>query len=148
MKRITAIIALMVVIGLIGVSNALAQCEGCKDAAACKVESEVKGVSEVKTEPNQKTCPVMGKPVNKEIYADHNGERIYFCCKGCVEAFNKNPDKYLEAMKKDGIVLEKAPCEACTSEATAKKHGEGRTCESCEEQHGEKHEHKHNEEKK
>ncbi len=59
--------------------------------------------------PNQAQCPVMGGEINKEVYADHNGERIYFCCNPCVESFKKDPQKYLDKLNKDGVVLEKAP---------------------------------------
>ena len=43
----------------------------------------------------QKTCPVMGGAINKEIHVDHNGKRVYLCCAGCVETFKKDPDRYL-----------------------------------------------------
>ena len=42
----------------------------------------------------QETCPVMGKPINKEIYTDHNGTRTYFCSEGCKTKFEKSPEKY------------------------------------------------------
>lgn len=62
-----------------------------------------------KAEPNQTLCPVMGSEINKEVYTDHNGKRIYFCCAGCVSEFKSDPDKYLEKMKAKGVVLEDAP---------------------------------------
>ena len=43
----------------------------------------------------QKTCPVMGGAINKSIYADHKGRRVYFCCAGCVDTFKKDPAMYL-----------------------------------------------------
>ena len=43
----------------------------------------------------QKTCPVMGGAINKAIFVDHNGRRVYFCCAACVDAFKKDPQKYL-----------------------------------------------------
>ena len=51
----------------------------------------------------QEICPVMGGKINKEIYADHDGKRVYFCCAMCPEPFKKDPAKYIEKMKKDGI---------------------------------------------
>ena len=48
----------------------------------------------------------MGNPVNKEVYTDHQGKRIYFCCAGCDSTFLENPDKYLKQMKNEGIELE------------------------------------------
>jgi len=46
----------------------------------------------------QKTCPVMGGAINKDIYTDYKGRRVYFCCSGCVDEFKKNPEKYLSKL--------------------------------------------------
>jgi YHS domain-containing protein len=50
----------------------------------------------------QTTCPVMGGAIDKKVYADYKGKRVYFCCAGCIETFNKNPEKYLKKMKEAG----------------------------------------------
>ena len=50
----------------------------------------------------QEFCPVMGGGINLDLYADHDGKRVYFCCEGCSEAFEKNPEKYIESLKKTG----------------------------------------------
>ncbi len=60
----------------------------------------------------QTTCPVMGGNINKNIYADYKGQRVYFCCTGCDEAFKKNPEQYLEKLKSQGVTPEKAPAAA------------------------------------
>ncbi|VGO15568.1 Cation efflux system protein CusB [Pontiella desulfatans] len=58
-------------------------------------------------EPRAQThCPVMGNPVNKEVYVDHEGLRIYFCCPGCDSTFKEDPGKYLKQMQAAGVVLE------------------------------------------
>lgn len=67
----------------------------------------------------QTTCPVMGGPINKEIYTDYENKRIYFCCAGCVKTFESNPEKYINKMKNDGVELENAP-EADTAEKALK----------------------------
>lgn len=56
----------------------------------------------LKDEGSQKTCPVMGNPINKEIFVDHEGQRIYFCCPGCNDPFKKNPAKYLKKLSDNG----------------------------------------------
>lgn len=44
----------------------------------------------------QTTCPVMeGMAINKDLYVDHDGRRIYFCCNSCIPAFQEDPEKYL-----------------------------------------------------
>ena len=57
----------------------------------------------------QTVCPVMGGKVNKDIFVDHEGRRVYFCCQGCVGAFKKDAEKYLKAMADKGVKLEAAP---------------------------------------
>jgi hypothetical protein len=43
---------------------------------------------------------------------DHDGKRIYLCCRGCIGAVKKDPAKYVAAMESEGIVLEKVPAAA------------------------------------
>ena len=59
----------------------------------------------------QTACPVMGGNINKELYVDYKGERVYFCCAGCPETFKKNPEKYMKKLKAEGVELEKVPAE-------------------------------------
>jgi Cu(I)/Ag(I) efflux system membrane fusion protein len=57
----------------------------------------------------QTRCPVMGGAINRDLYADYEGQRVYFCCPGCKEPFLKEPKKYLEQMRAEGIRPETAP---------------------------------------
>ena len=43
----------------------------------------------------QTTCPVMGGPIDKGIFVEHGGRKVYFCCQMCVATFQKDPGKYL-----------------------------------------------------
>lgn len=57
----------------------------------------------------QTTCPVMGGTINKELYADYKGERVYFCCMACPPQFEKDPEKFIKKMKEMGQEPEKIP---------------------------------------
>lgn len=58
----------------------------------------------------QTTCPMMkGRKINKKLYVDAEGKRIYVCCKGCIGAVKKDPKKYIEELEAKGITLEDAP---------------------------------------
>lgn len=46
----------------------------------------------------QKICPVTEGPINKEIYTEYKGKKVYFCCPGCKERFEKELEKYLEKL--------------------------------------------------
>ncbi|NOZ21081.1 MAG: YHS domain-containing protein, partial [Planctomycetes bacterium] len=49
----------------------------------------------------QTICPVMGGKIDKNVHTDFQGQRIYFCCPGCVAKFKADPDKYLKNLKKN-----------------------------------------------
>lgn len=77
---------------------------GCLLAAAGlqaeePVLKDVKGMS----------CPVRAtegcdgdycsKKVKRDVSVEHDGRKVYFCCKGCVKAFEKNPKTFLAKVK-------------------------------------------------
>jgi uncharacterized membrane protein/YHS domain-containing protein len=61
----------------------------------------VAGLS-IAEQPAQTTCPVMeGNPIDQSLFVDHDGQRIYFCCKMCVGLFKESPEKYLPNLAVD-----------------------------------------------
>ncbi len=46
----------------------------------------------------QTICPVMGGPIDPNVYAEYGGKRVYFCCKGCDQKFLENPEQYLDKL--------------------------------------------------
>ena len=47
-------------------------------------------------------CPVMpGERAKEKFFVDYQGKRIHLCCRNCVKAFKKHPEKYLHP-KGDG----------------------------------------------
>jgi YHS domain-containing protein len=64
--------------------------------AGCKKKTEPaapEGLTSVVTE--QTTCPVMGGAINKSMFTEYKGKKVYFCCAGCKEKFEKEPEKYV-----------------------------------------------------
>ena len=55
----------------------------------------------------QTHCPVMGGEINKAMFVDYQGLRIYFCCPGCEEPFLKDAATYLEKMRSEGVEPER-----------------------------------------
>lgn len=43
----------------------------------------------------QTICPVMGGAINKSIYTEYKGKKVYFCCAACIEKFKADPEKYI-----------------------------------------------------
>ena len=54
----------------------------------------------------QRKCPVMGGAINKDIYADYEGKRVYFCCEACISTFKSDPAKYVKKLEGEGVTLE------------------------------------------
>lgn len=56
---------------------------------------------------SQTFCPVMGGPIDKKLYADYKGMRVYFCCEGCIYQFKRTPSMYIKTSKRYGEKPEK-----------------------------------------
>ena len=47
----------------------------------------------------QTLCPVMGKKIDKTVYFDYQGQRVYFCCPPCIDIFREDPGEYLKKLE-------------------------------------------------
>lgn len=54
----------------------------------------------------QTNCPVMGGKIDKSVYVDYQGQRVYFCCNNCKANFQKDPEKFFKKIQDEGILLE------------------------------------------
>jgi YHS domain-containing protein len=75
---------------------------GCKKensaamtAAAVEAKQQAAGQAASEQVVEQKTCPVLGNPINKNVYTVYKGKKVYFCCQMCKPEFEKNPEKYI-----------------------------------------------------
>lgn len=57
----------------------------------------------------QSRCPVLGGEIDRTVFVDYHGLRIYFCCPGCDEDFLKDPDAFLSRLRAENIEPERAP---------------------------------------
>src|SRR5438128_9701647 len=46
-------------------------------------------------------CPVLERPVVPDVLVEYQGQKIGFCCGPCPAKFLKDPEKYLDKMRKD-----------------------------------------------
>lgn len=42
----------------------------------------------------QVSCPVSGDPVDTKVFTEVKGQKVFFCCKGCISKFEGDPGKY------------------------------------------------------
>jgi len=64
----------------------------------CKQTTPTDSNTTAAAETEQTTCPVMGKPINKDLFVEYQDKKVYFCCKGCKEKFQQEPEKYLDKL--------------------------------------------------
>jgi len=103
------------------------------------VETEKKG--EAAEGKPQTTCPIMGGPINKKRYVDHDGKRIYVCCAGCIAEVKKDPARVIKKMEAEGVTLADVPAETKEGEAKQSEDGPNMTPKGKGEGHGHKHRH-------
>ena len=86
---------------------------GCSDAAKPAKTAAKEAAEEPAAKP-QTLCPVMGGKINKEIYVDVQGYRVYACCAGCLPKIKAEPDKYVAKIQAKGEEPAVSPaCEKC-----------------------------------
>lgn len=74
---------------LLAVALAMVTVVGCKKSST---SSGTEGIE-------QTTCPVMnGNPINKNVFVEYQGKKVYFCCPECKAKFNADPEKYLDKL--------------------------------------------------
>ena len=78
-------------------------CCGCGKKPAAKAKIAEPAGKE------QTVCPIMGGKIDKKVFTDHDGKRVFFCCPGCIAKFKKDAAKYIKQMEDKGIKLAKTP---------------------------------------
>jgi len=46
--------------------------------------------------------------INKKLFVDYQGKRIYVCCRSCLKAVKQDPAKYVRQLEAEGLTLDKA----------------------------------------
>lgn len=64
----------------------------------------------------QTTCPVMGGQIDKSLYVEHEGKRVYVCCPGCLKTVKADPQTYLDKLTAMGVTPAPAPAEQKAAE--------------------------------
>ncbi len=76
---------------LVGITNQAVAYKDVTVVPADKAQQDAVAIA------RQKVCPVSGKPLGSmgtPVAVDANGQRLFVCCAGCVDAVKANPAKY------------------------------------------------------
>jgi len=58
-------------------------------------------------------CPISGKPINKDVAADYEGGKVYFCCAGCPKKFADHAEKYAAKANHQMVATKQFKQKAC-----------------------------------
>ncbi len=100
-KYLSVVLALMIA-GVVVVAGCAKQESAPAEKPAAKAPAEAKTV-----EIAQKTCPVIGGLIDKDMFVDVKGRRIYLCCAHCKAKVQADPDKYIAKVDADIKALKK-----------------------------------------
>jgi YHS domain-containing protein len=69
--------------------------EEMKKTATATVEEAKKTAETIAASMEQTICPVTGNKIDKNVFIEYKGKKVYFCCKDCKAVFEKDPEKYI-----------------------------------------------------
>ena len=89
-------------------------CQGCipkfqKDPAKYTTQVAAQRKALAHRAKVQVTCPVTAEPVDKKFFVESKGQKIYVCCKGCVDKYQRDPAKYASALANSYTFQTKCP---------------------------------------
>ena len=84
---------------------------GMVTLTGCKKKAD-SGEAAVSDATEQTMCPIMNAKINKSLFTEYKGKKVYFCCAGCVGKFEKEPEKYLDKLPQFKEAGESAVTEA------------------------------------
>jgi len=67
-------------------------------SSPAKQEATPAPATQVAQTGEQTVCPVMGGAIDKDIFVEYQGKKVYFCCKSCLDTFKANPEKYISKL--------------------------------------------------
>ena len=87
----------------------------------------------------QTKCPIGNKKIDPEVVTEHNGQKVYFCCPGCIKKFEKNPEKILAKINSPRLTFKSDSCcdkaqkngDACGHGCCVKAAAAGKACSKC-----------------
>jgi YHS domain-containing protein len=54
-----------------------------------------KPAKKIVTAAEQTMCPIMGMAIDKKVFVEYKGKKVYFCCPGCEDKFEADPAQYI-----------------------------------------------------
>jgi YHS domain-containing protein len=69
--------------------------EKMKHTATKTAEEANKTAETMAASMEQTVCPVTGIKIDKNVFVEYKGKKVYFCCTDCKAKFEADPEKYV-----------------------------------------------------
>ncbi len=70
--------------------------EDVKEEATAAAEGAKETAETMAASMEQTMCPIMdGNKIDKNVFVEYKGKKVYFCCEACKATFEKEPEKYI-----------------------------------------------------
>jgi YHS domain-containing protein len=68
-----------------------------------------------------KVCPLMGDEVEAKWRLEHDGQYVYFCCRGCIDMFKADPAAAIAKMSEEdkAAIMKNTKCAVSGEEITS-----------------------------
>jgi YHS domain-containing protein len=77
----------------------------CQTAKSAREDTAAAAAHAQQLKP-QTSCPVTGEAIDRKLYVDYKGKRIYVCCASCTTQVRQDPEKYMRKLARMGQSVE------------------------------------------
>jgi YHS domain-containing protein len=72
--------------------------EEMKKTATATAEEANKTAETMAASMEQTVCPLTGNKIDKNVFVEYKGKKVYFCCTDCKAKFEADPEKYISKL--------------------------------------------------
>jgi YHS domain-containing protein len=101
-RNLVVILAVAIIAALVALGGCkkkeepAAQAKEVKKTATATAEEVKKTAETAAASVEQTMCPIMdGNKIDKNVFVEYKGKKVYFCCAGCKAKFDADPEKYV-----------------------------------------------------
>ncbi len=90
---------MLLVLALLITAVVLGGCKKKEEPKAAMIEGAKKTAEATAVSIEQTMCPIMdGNKIDKNVFVEYKGKKVYFCCSACKAKFEADPEKYISKL--------------------------------------------------
>ncbi len=100
-KTSLSLLVLCIAVGFLAVAGIYFVYGGSSGCGGSHVYSQMlshNGDKTLAASKEQSVCPVMEMTIDKNVFTEYKGKKVYFCCPACIGKFLAETEKYVEKL--------------------------------------------------